>query len=79
MLRGIRTDLSNDCGSLTWTRWDTAAPNDITKTFRLYEKCDDLFVLDESDGRWKLKYSLVTLMAPKAEGVYWNDGTQQCK
>lgn len=70
--------LTHASNSLTWSRWDPTAPNDITKTYRLYEKCSDVFVLDESDGRWKLKYSLVTLMAPKVEGIYWNDGTQKC-
>ncbi|EJT74153.1 hypothetical protein GGTG_07999 [Gaeumannomyces tritici R3-111a-1] len=36
---------------LTWSRWDKAAPGDVTKTFRIFERCDDVFVVDPKDGR----------------------------
>ncbi|KAK8859659.1 hypothetical protein PGQ11_010393 [Apiospora arundinis] len=52
---------------IVWSRWDETAPNDVTKTFRLYERCDDYFVVDS--GNWKLKYSLVTFLAPGAERI----------
>ncbi|PVI03250.1 hypothetical protein DM02DRAFT_612340 [Periconia macrospinosa] len=54
---------------LTWSRWDPAALDDPKKTFRIYERCDDLFVID--DGKWKLKYSLVTQLGPKPESPYF--------
>ncbi|KAK8062643.1 hypothetical protein PG997_014740 [Apiospora hydei] len=56
---------------IVYSRWDPAALNDATKTFRIYERCDDYFVVDSSDGNWKLKYSLVTNLAPKVERPYF--------
>lgn len=56
---------------LTWTRWDPANLHDITKTFRIFERCDDLFVVDPKDGRWKLKYSLVVNQGPQVEAPYF--------
>ncbi|KAF9881443.1 hypothetical protein CkaCkLH20_00589 [Colletotrichum karsti] len=56
---------------LTWSRWDSANLHDITKTFRIYERCDDLFVVDPKDGRWKLKYSLVVNQGPAVEAPYF--------
>ncbi|KAF6793823.1 hypothetical protein CSOJ01_13795 [Colletotrichum sojae] len=56
---------------LTWTRWDPENLHDITKTFRIFERCDDLFVVDPKDGRWKLKYSLVVNQGPQVEAPYF--------
>lgn len=58
--------------SIVWSRWEPNALHDPKKTFRIYERCDDEFVVD--DGKWKLKYSLVTNLAPKVENPYFNDG-----
>ncbi|KAJ4288859.1 hypothetical protein N0V88_007189 [Collariella sp. IMI 366227] len=57
---------------IVWSRWEHKALHDPKKTFRIYERCDDEFVVD--DGKWKLKYSLVTNLAPKVENPYFNDG-----
>ncbi|KAK8029739.1 hypothetical protein PG993_011030 [Apiospora rasikravindrae] len=56
---------------IVWSRWDAAALHDVKKTFRIYERCDDYFVVDKADGHWKLKYSLVTNLAPKVEQPYF--------
>ncbi|KAG7292031.1 hypothetical protein NEMBOFW57_002062 [Staphylotrichum longicolle] len=56
---------------IVWSRWEPNALHDPKKTFRIYERCDDKFVVD--DGKWKLKYSLVTNLAPKVENPYFND------
>lgn len=56
--------------SIVWSRWEPKALHDPKKTFRIYERCDDKFVVD--DGKWKLKYSLVTNLAPKVENPYFN-------
>ncbi|KAK4243696.1 hypothetical protein C7999DRAFT_17994 [Corynascus novoguineensis] len=58
---------------VVWSRWEPNALHDPKKTFRIYERCDDVFVVD--DGNWKLKYSLVTNLAPKVENPYFNDDT----
>ncbi|KAH9903696.1 hypothetical protein F4778DRAFT_781081 [Xylariomycetidae sp. FL2044] len=47
---------------LIYSHWDPAALTDSTKTFRIYEKCDDIWVLQ--DGLWKLQNSTVTDMGP---------------
>ncbi|KAH6632068.1 hypothetical protein F5144DRAFT_620966 [Chaetomium tenue] len=57
---------------IVWSRWEPEALHDPKKTFRIYEKCDDKFVVD--DGKWKLKYSLVTNLAPNVENPYFNKG-----
>ncbi|KAL2263368.1 hypothetical protein VTK26DRAFT_7089 [Humicola hyalothermophila] len=57
--------------SIVWSRWDPNALDDPKKTFRIFERCDDKFVVE--DGTWKLKYSLVTNLAPKVENPYFND------
>jgi len=54
---------------LIFSKWDPTALNDGNKTYRVYEKCDDTFVID--DGAWKLKYSKVTNMGPKFEMPYF--------
>ncbi|KAL2162984.1 hypothetical protein VTH06DRAFT_6820 [Thermothelomyces fergusii] len=56
---------------IVWSRWDPDALDDPKKTFRIYERCDDIFVLD--DGQWKMKYSLVRNLAPKVENPFFND------
>ncbi|KAI0018606.1 hypothetical protein F4780DRAFT_781292 [Xylariomycetidae sp. FL0641] len=53
---------------LIYSHWDPTALEDDTKTFRIWEECDDIWVLQ--DGLWKLQYSLVTDMAPNFE---WPD------
>jgi hypothetical protein len=58
--------------SIVWSQWQPDALHDPKKTFRIYERCDDKFVV--VDGKWKLKYSLVTNLAPKVENPYFNDG-----
>lgn len=58
-------------GSIVYSRWEPTALHDPKQTFRIYERCDDLFVLDQ--GTWKLKYSLVVPLAPKPENPYFND------
>lgn len=57
--------------SIIYSRWDEAALKDVKKTFRIYERCDDYFVIDPADGNWKLKYSLVLPLAPKPELPYF--------
>jgi hypothetical protein len=57
--------------SIIFSRWDPGNLYDVSKTFRIYERCDDIWVLDQ--GLWKLKYSKVTNMGPKVEGIYWGD------
>ncbi|CAI6337844.1 unnamed protein product [Periconia digitata] len=54
---------------IVWSRWDPAALSDPKKSFRIYERCDDFFVVD--DGKWKLQYSLVTQLGPKPESPYF--------
>ncbi|OCK77975.1 hypothetical protein K432DRAFT_303008 [Lepidopterella palustris CBS 459.81] len=54
---------------LIFSKWDPTSLTDGNKTYRVYEKCDDNFVLDQ--GLWKLKYSKVTDMAPKFEQPYF--------
>ncbi|KAK8112970.1 hypothetical protein PG984_013496 [Apiospora sp. TS-2023a] len=56
---------------IVWSRWDEKALKDVKKTFRIYERCDDYFVVDNADGNWKLKYSLVTELGPKPELPYF--------
>ncbi|QDS70733.1 hypothetical protein FKW77_002985 [Venturia effusa] len=58
---------------LIFSRWDLdpAAQYDVSKTYRIWEKCDDIWVLDQ--GLWKLKYSTVTNMGPRPEAIYWGD------
>ncbi|KAK8078843.1 hypothetical protein PG994_002650 [Apiospora phragmitis] len=56
---------------IVWSRWDAAALHDVKKTFRIYERCDEYFVVDSADGNWKLKYSLVSNLAPKVEQPYF--------
>jgi hypothetical protein len=58
-------------GSIVWSQWEPTALHDPKKTFRIYERCDDKFVV--VDGKWKLKYSLVTNLAPKVENPYFNE------
>jgi len=55
---------------IVWSRWEPSALKDAKKTFRIYERCDDVFVVD--NGNWKLKYSVVTNLAPKVENPYFN-------
>jgi hypothetical protein len=57
--------------SIVWSRWDPDALDDPKKTFRIYERCDDVFVVD--DGSWKLKYSLVTNLGPRVESPYFGE------
>lgn len=58
--------------SITWSRWDENALDDIKKTFRIWYKCDDIWVLQ--DGAWKMKYSLVENMGPRVEAPYFGKG-----
>lgn len=55
--------------SLIYSHWDPKHLDDPKKTFRVYEQCDNIWVLDS--GLWKLQYSLVTDMAPKFEVPYF--------
>jgi len=59
--------------SLIFSKWDPNALGDPDKTYRVYEKCDDTFVVD--NGAWKLKYSKVTNMGPAFEMPYFNKTT----
>lgn len=61
--------------SIIWSQWDKNALHDVRKTFRIYERCDDKFVL--SDGNWKLRYSLVSNLAPRVESPYFSDDQNQ--
>lgn len=56
--------------SIVYSRWDPKALYDATKTYRIYERCDDHFVID--DGNWKLKRSLVRNLAPQVENPFFN-------
>ncbi|PVI00006.1 hypothetical protein DM02DRAFT_614627 [Periconia macrospinosa] len=69
LIKPLGSQAANVTTYLTWSRWDPAAENDPKKTFRIFERCDDLFVID--DGKWKLKYSLVTQLGPKPESPYF--------
>lgn len=51
--------------SITYSHWDPSALSDITKTYRIWYKCDDIWVLQ--DGVWKMQYSKVTNMGPGVE------------
>jgi hypothetical protein len=54
--------------SITWSHWDSAALDDIRKTFRFYYQCTDIWVCQ--GGGWALKYSVVKNMGPGVEGIY---------
>ncbi|KAK5693975.1 hypothetical protein LTR97_009593 [Elasticomyces elasticus] len=53
---------------ITYSHWDPDALSDITKTYRIWYKCDDIWVLQ--DGDWKMQYSYVTNMGPGVEAPY---------
>lgn len=55
--------------SLIFSLWDPNALDDPKKTFSVYEKCDDIYVL--SSGVWKMSHSTVTNMGPKFEMPYF--------
>jgi hypothetical protein len=65
------TGQANISDSIVWSRWDPEALDDPKKTFRIYERCDDVFVVD--DGSWKLKYSLVKNLGPRVESPYFGE------
>ncbi|KAH9208029.1 SnoaL-like domain-containing protein [Leptodontidium sp. 2 PMI_412] len=54
---------------LIFSLWDPNALDDPKKTFRVYEKCNDIYVL--SSGVWKMSHSTVTNMGPKFEMPYF--------
>ncbi|SMY29576.1 unnamed protein product [Zymoseptoria tritici ST99CH_1A5] len=54
--------------SITWSHWDSAALDDIRKTFRFYYQCDDIWVCQ--NGGWSLKHSVVQNMGPGVEAPY---------
>ncbi|KAF2497947.1 hypothetical protein BU16DRAFT_456899 [Lophium mytilinum] len=54
---------------LIFSQWDPKALEDPEKTYRIYEQCDDQWVLE--DGKWKLKHSIVTNLGPKVEVPYF--------
>ena len=54
--------------SITWSHWDSAALDDIQKTFRFYYQCDDIWVCQ--NGGWAMKYSVVKNMGPGVEAPY---------
>lgn len=58
-------------GSIVYTRWDPKALYDPKKTYRIYERADSVFVLE--DETWKMKYSLITNLAPKVESPYFGN------
>ena len=67
----LKVGEANTCDSIVWSRWDPEALDDPKRTFRIYERCDDVFVVD--DGSWKLKYSLVTNLGPRVESPYFGE------
>ncbi|EME80223.1 uncharacterized protein MYCFIDRAFT_156019 [Pseudocercospora fijiensis CIRAD86] len=54
---------------ITWSHWVESALKDITKTFRIYYMCDDIWVIQ--DGAWKMQHSIVQNMGYKAEAPYF--------
>ncbi|KAF2098535.1 hypothetical protein NA57DRAFT_56196 [Rhizodiscina lignyota] len=56
---------------LIYSHWDPKALDDPSKTYRVWEQCDDIWVLES--GLWKLKYSKVTDQAPKFEVPYFGE------
>ncbi|CAK3858638.1 Hypothetical predicted protein [Lecanosticta acicola] len=69
MISSIKTNVIT---YITYSRWDKDAHHDIKKTFRIWYKCDDIWVLQ--DGAWKMKYSLVRNMAPRVEAPSFGGG-----
>jgi hypothetical protein len=58
-----------DVPSITWSHWVDGALDDIHKTFRIFYRCDDIWVLQ--DGAWKMQYSKVFNMGYGAEAPYY--------
>ena len=56
--------------SITWSHWVEGALDDIHKTFRIFYRCDDIWVLQ--DGAWKMQYSKVYNMGYGAEAPYYD-------
>ncbi|KAI5195314.1 hypothetical protein E4T42_08262 [Aureobasidium subglaciale] len=54
---------------ITWSHWVEDALDDITKTFRIFYRCDDIWVLQ--NGAWKLQYSKVYNMGYGAEAPFY--------
>ncbi|KAK3632790.1 hypothetical protein LTR56_016113 [Elasticomyces elasticus] len=53
---------------ITYSHWDPDALSDITKTYRIWYKCDDIWVVQNGD--WKMQHSYVTNMGPGVEAPY---------
>ena len=58
--------------SIIYSHWDPKALDDPSKTYRVWEKCNDIWVLES--GLWKLQYSKVVDMAPQFEAPYFGHG-----
>ncbi|THW79679.1 hypothetical protein D6D19_00983 [Aureobasidium pullulans] len=56
---------------ITWSHWVDGALDDITKTWRIFYRCDDIWVIQ--DGVWKLQYSKVLNMGYGAEAPYYGN------
>ncbi|KAI5202317.1 hypothetical protein E4T39_04834 [Aureobasidium subglaciale] len=56
---------------ITWSHWVEDALDDITKTFRIFYRCDDIWVLQ--NGVWKLQYSKVYNMGYGAEAPFYGE------
>ncbi|THV93572.1 hypothetical protein D6D25_09397 [Aureobasidium pullulans] len=56
---------------ITWSHWVDGALDDITKTWRIFYRCDDIWVIQ--DGVWKLQYSKVLNMGYGAEAPYYGE------
>ena len=54
--------------SITLSHWNKDALDDITKTFRIYYNCDDIWVCE--DSAWKMKNSIVANMGNGVESPY---------
>ncbi|KAK4496274.1 hypothetical protein PRZ48_012254 [Zasmidium cellare] len=58
---------------ITVSRWDPSALHDITKTYRIYYRCDDQWLLQ--DGSWKLDHSIVRNTGPRVEAPYFGSSS----
>ncbi|KAM0720854.1 hypothetical protein Q7P37_003139 [Cladosporium fusiforme] len=54
---------------IAYSHWVEDALDDSTKTWRIYYRCDDIWVLE--DSIWKLQYSKVYNMGYGAEAPYY--------
>lgn len=67
----------NDPCSIAYSHWVDGTLDDKTKTWRIYYRCDDIWVLDGEErkgGTWKLQYSKVYNLGYGAETPYFGGG-----